>query len=123
MRTRSVVALATAFVLALASCGGDDGGDSGPAEDRPLCEELVRVDEGEPITDRDAAAATFDRLVNLAPDEAIGNALAVMRSVALQLYDVADEDARFDLSLELYGDPDVQAAIAEVETFLAERCG
>ena len=101
MLRRTIGALAGLTLLVGAGCGDDDEG----ADDEycDLVEELTASDE-QPSDD------LLDRYVDAAPDEIADEAEIATEAIK------EDGEAAFD-------DPDVLAAIEDIEAFEAEECG
>lgn len=126
-RVRSIPVLFVVFALVLAACGDDDGtGSAGGAamSDDEFC---ALIDETEGWDDDDDELASFavlGELARRAPNAQLRDAFLKFAEVGEEL-DGLDEDDPEALGLvfELMLDPEMAAATATIEGYMADVCG
>ncbi len=118
---RTAVGVVAAAALALAGCGGSDGGGDTEA----FCEQIRELDAASDAAEEDitATADEFDALIDDAPDELKDDLRIVVDAFAeLDAIDEDDPEA-FELFFELFQRPEFLEATETLEQFGIDECG
>lgn len=108
---RMLGAVAMAGVLAMAGCGDDDGGGEGSIED------YCRLSQESDSSAEFPTAEEFDEIRSAAPPEIRDDVNTLIDA----FQDLGDSDDPEEL-FAVFDDPEVAAAIENLEEFEAENC-
>lgn len=129
MRRALVLVLAGLLVLTAVSCGGDDGTGSRAEDDlggdpEAFCDRLEELNDADELDMNEAAAAAaFDDLVELAPEEIDSDLARLQRAVEeLERLDEDDPEA-FGAAFEIFLDPVVAGSLEDFVRYAEDECG
>jgi hypothetical protein len=126
LRYRALALACVGSLGLLAACGGDDRTTANASDS--FCSQLSNSTDlaeslGDPATDGQRVAETFQRLAELAPDEIHSDVQLVSDAMVTLVTTPTDDPTALSVALDTVLSPEVTAATERVGQYAVQSCG